>query len=200
MLRIVEAKIKGQTRVMKFTLFGDLIKKGKEDTGYSMTYLRVGKYNNVQYLKTTKSTAFILNDDIDVVVTENFSLDGNIDTTISVRICAVYMKSFNTQYTCPNCSSEIISDEEYVVCDNYDTISLLSDCQSSVAICFTGEIANEKLLFQSKGNLIPKYFQLPVIPKTSLAKAMLNKNVDIVYQPKEKNIVKDMKPYFINLL
>ena len=200
MLRIVEAKIKGQTRVMKFTLFGDLIKKVKEDTGYSMTYLRVGKYNNVQYLKTTKSTTFILNDDIDVVVTENFSLDGNIDTTISVRICAVYMKSFNTQYTCPNCSSEIISDEEYVVCDNYDTISLLSDCQSSVAICFTGEIANEKLLFQSKGNLIPKYFQLSVIPKTSLAKAMLNKNVDIVYQPKEKNIVKDMKPYFINLL
>ena len=29
--------------------------------------------------------------------------------------------------------------------------------------------------------------------KKSLAKAMLNKNVYIVYQPKEKNIVKDME-------
>ena len=35
---------------------------------------------------------------------------------------------------------------------------------------------------------------LPVSdPKKTLAKAILNKNIDIVYQPKEKNIVKDMK-------
>ena len=31
-------------------------------------------------------------------------------------------------------------------------------------------------------------------PKTSLAKAMLSKTVDNVYQPKEKYTVKDMKP------
>ena len=30
-------------------------------------------------------------------------------------------------------------------------------------------------------------------PKKSLGKAMLNKNVDIAYQPKAKNIVKYMK-------
>ena len=43
MLRIAEAKIKDQTRVIKFTLFHDLIDKVKEDTGYSMMYLRLGK-------------------------------------------------------------------------------------------------------------------------------------------------------------
>ena len=61
-------------------------------------------------------------------------------------------------------------------------MSLPSDCQSSVAICFTGQIDNEKRLLQSNW---PQ--------KKSLAKAMLNKNVYIVYQPKEKNIVKDME-------
>lgn len=43
MLRIAEAKIKDQARVIKFTLFNDLIDKVKEDTGYSMMYLRLGK-------------------------------------------------------------------------------------------------------------------------------------------------------------
>ena len=43
MLRIAEAKIKDQTRVIKFTLFHDLIDKVKEDTGYSMMYLILGK-------------------------------------------------------------------------------------------------------------------------------------------------------------
>ena len=103
------------------------------------------------------------------------------------------MQSFNSQYTCPNCSSEIISDKEYVVYNNWDTMPLLSDCQSSVAICFTGRIVNEKLLLQSNGNIKEKCCQLPVTQKKSLAKAMLNKNVDIAYQPKEKNIVKAMK-------
>ena len=36
MLRIVEAKIKDQTGLIKLTLFDDLIDKVKEDTGYSM--------------------------------------------------------------------------------------------------------------------------------------------------------------------
>ena len=58
---------------------------------------------------------------------------------------------------------------------------------------FYRKIANKKLLFQPNGNVIEKCFQLPVTQKKFLAKAMLNKNVDIVYQPKEKNIVKDMK-------
>ena len=49
-LRIVEAKSKDQTGLITFTLFGDLNDKVKEDKGYSMTYLRVGKYNNVRYL------------------------------------------------------------------------------------------------------------------------------------------------------
>ena len=63
----------------------------------------------------------------------------------------------------------------------------------TVAICFTGRIVNEKLLLQSNGNIKEKCWQLPVTQKKSLAKAMLNKNVDIAYQPKEKNIVKAMK-------
>ena len=36
MLRIVEAKIKDQTGLIKLALFDDLIDKVKEDTGYSM--------------------------------------------------------------------------------------------------------------------------------------------------------------------
>ena len=75
MLRIAEAKLKDQTGLTKFTLFGDLIGKVKEDTGYSMKYLRVEKCNNVRYLKITESTTFTPNDDINVVVTENDSLD-----------------------------------------------------------------------------------------------------------------------------
>ena len=83
-----------------------------------MKYLRVGKYYNVRYLKTTESTTFTPNDNINAAVTENDSLDEKNDTTISARICAVNMESFSLQYTCPNCSSEIISDKEYVVCNN----------------------------------------------------------------------------------
>ena len=93
MLRIVKVKIKDQTALMKFTLFGDLIDKVKEYTGYSMTYQRADKYNNVRYLKTTESTTFTPNDDINVAVTENDSLDENTDTFMSVRICAVNIKS-----------------------------------------------------------------------------------------------------------
>ena len=95
-----------------------------------MRNLGVGKYDKVHYLKTTESTAFTQNDDINVVVTENDSLDGKTDTTISAQICTINMKSFNVQYTCPNCISEIMSDKEYVVYDNCDTVSLLSYCQS----------------------------------------------------------------------
>ena len=73
MLRIVKAKIKDQTGLIKFTLFGDLIDKVKEGTGYLMTYLRVGKFNNVQHLKTIESTAFTPNDDINVAVMERDS-------------------------------------------------------------------------------------------------------------------------------
>ena len=116
----------------------------KEDTRCSMTYLRLGKYNNVRYLKTTESTTFTPNDDINVIVTENDSLDEMIDATISVIYLRSQYEKFNAYYACPNCSSEIISNGECVVCDNCDTISLLSDSQSSVAICFTGQIANEK--------------------------------------------------------
>ena len=93
MLRIFKVKIKDQTALMKFTLFRDLIDKVKEYTGYSMTYQRADKYNNVRYLKTTESTTFTPNDDINVVVTENDSLDENTDTFMSVRICAVNIKS-----------------------------------------------------------------------------------------------------------
>ena len=145
------------------------------------------------YLNTAENTTFTPNDDTNAAVTENDGLDEKNETTISVRICTVNMQIFNSQYTCPNCSSEIISDKEYVVYNNWDTMSLLSDCQSSVAICFTGRIVNEKLLLQSNGNIKEKCCQLPVTQKKSLAKAMLNKIVDIAYQPKEKNIVKAMK-------
>ena len=88
-LRIVEAKSKDQTGLITFTLFGDLNDKVKEDKGYSMTYLRVGKYNNVRYLKTIENATFTPNDDSNVVVAEN---DKNIDATIAVRICAFNMK------------------------------------------------------------------------------------------------------------
>ena len=141
-LRIVETRIIDRAGPIKFTSFGDLIDKVRENTGYSMTYLIVGKYNNVCYINTTESTTFTPNDDTIIIVTENDSLNEKVDATISVRICA--------QYAWPNSSSEIILDEEYVVCNNCDLMSLLSICQSSVAVvCFTGQILNEKLSFQS---------------------------------------------------
>ena len=119
-LRIIKAKKEDQTGLIKFTLFSDLIYKVKGSTRYAVTYLRVVKYSNLPYLKTTKSTTFTPNDDIKVAVTGNDSLDEKSDTIISVRISAVNMKNLNSQYTFPNCSSEIILDEEYVVCDNCD--------------------------------------------------------------------------------
>ena len=33
------------------------------------------------------------------------------------------MKIFNAQYTFPNCNSEVILDEEYVLCDDCDKMS-----------------------------------------------------------------------------
>ena len=36
-------------------------------------------------------------------------------------------------------------------------------------------------------------FSIPSDPKKSFEKAMLNKNVNTVYHPKKKSIVKDMK-------
>ena len=119
-LRIIKAKKENQTGLIKFTLFSDLIYKVKGSTRYAVTYLRVVKYSNLPYLKTTKSTTFTPNDDIKVAVTGNDSLDEKSDTIISVRISAVNMKNLNSQYTFPNCSSEITLDEEYVVCDNCD--------------------------------------------------------------------------------
>ena len=101
----------------------DLTDKVKDDTGYLMMYLRVAKYNYVHYLKTTEGTTFTPNDDINVVVPENDSLNEKIDTTISVRICTINMKIFNAQYTCPNCNSEVILDEEYVLCDDCDKMN-----------------------------------------------------------------------------
>ena len=138
----------------------------------------------------TESITITPNDDINVVVMENDKLDQNTDTNISVRICAINMKKFNVHYTCPNCSSEIISDKVYVVCDNCHVISLLRNCQSFGAIYFTGQIANENILFESNRNVISKCFQVPVTPqKKFLSRGILNKDVDTVYQPKEKNIV-----------
>ena len=71
MLKIVKAKIKDQTELIKSTLFGDSIDKVKEGKMYLMMYLRVGKFNNVQYLKTIESTAFTPNDGIKAAVMES---------------------------------------------------------------------------------------------------------------------------------
>ena len=65
--------------------------------------------------------------------------------------------------------------------------------------CFTGQIANEKLLFQSNGNVMEISLQLAVTPKKSLAKAMVTKNVNSL-SAKRKEHCKRYETYFINLL
>ena len=53
-------------------------------------------------------------------------------------------------------------------------------------------MANEKL-FPIKRKYYIKMLPIASDPKKSVAKAMLNKKVDILYHLKVKNIVKDMK-------
>ena len=54
-IRIHEFKVKGDTAIIKLTMFGDLIGEVKEKPAYKISYLRVAKCDYEVYLKTFNS-------------------------------------------------------------------------------------------------------------------------------------------------
>ena len=65
-----------------------------------MTYLRIGKYDNERYLKTIERTTYTVNEDITEEEMKIDDASNNIhdkDYSVLGRICAIYMKSFNSK-------------------------------------------------------------------------------------------------------
>ena len=118
-LKIVEAKFFDKTGVIKSTIFSDIVNSIAENKGCSLTYLRIGKYDNERHLKTTEKTTYTVNEDITEEEVKSDDANNNIhdnDFRVLVQICAIDMKSFNSKTKCPKCKHEFVSDEEIVMC------------------------------------------------------------------------------------
>ena len=173
-IRIQECKVKDDTVIMKLTIFGDLIDEVSENSSYKISYLRVAKYDYERYLKTTESSTVIIQPDLNIELTDIDKREvENISTNIkvTVQVTSVDLKSFIPRLFCSNCNEDITSDEEFVICKKYDTMSLTSNCKTDTTVTFTSQIGNNKVLFQVDHLILIEHFRLTA--KSELAKAML---------------------------
>ena len=113
------------------------------------------------------------------------------DYCVVVRICSKDMKTFNSKTKCPNCKHEFVSYEEIIICSSCETLSLITDCHSPILIKCNSEIAEEKVPFITKQEMI-ECFIIPTNKKLALGKSILNSKVNIVYNSWEENVVINM--------
>ena len=131
-------------------MFGDLIDEIKEKSSYKISYERVAKYDHEQYLKTIENSTIPIQHDLNVKLTDTDRKEvGNISTNIkvTVQVASMDLKSFVPWLSCSNCSEDITSDEEFVICKKCDTVSLTSNFKTDTIIKFAGQIGNDKVLF-----------------------------------------------------
>ena len=78
-LKIVEAKLFDKTRVIKLTIFNDIVNSIVENKGCPLTYLQIGTYDNERCLKTTERTTYIVNENIIEEKMKSDDSNKNID-------------------------------------------------------------------------------------------------------------------------
>ena len=102
-------------------MFGKLVAKEKEGTGYSI--FNIPKNKQIEsctiYNKNNQENYIKANDKVNVVITETDSIDINIDSTISATICRSDMKISVAKNISKNRNKEIFSDKEIEVSNKF---------------------------------------------------------------------------------
>ena len=132
------------------------------------------------YLKTTESSTVIICLDLNIELTdldkkEVESISTNVKVTIQVT--SGYLKSFNSRLSWPNCNEDITSDEEFIICKKWDTMSLTSNCKTDTTVKFTDQIGNDKVLLRVDRLILIEHSRLTA--KLELAKTILGEKLEV---------------------
>ena len=164
------------------TIIGDLIDEVNENSSYKISYLQAAKYDYEWYLKTTERLTVInhLDFNIELIELDKKEAEGistNIKVTIQVK--SGDLKSFIPRLSCSNCNEDITSNEEFIICKRWDTMSLASNFKTDTTVKFTKQIGNDKVLFRVDRLILIEHFRLTA--KLELAKAMLGAKLEVFY-------------------
>ena len=118
---------------------------------------------------------------------------------MTIEVTSGDLKSFIPRLSCSNCNEDITSDEELIICQKWDTMSLISNCKIDTTVKFTDQIGNDKVLLSANTN-----WKLQVNCKITTAKGHARcKSRSFLWrflikscQPDQRNKIRRIKDFY----
>ena len=172
-------------------MFGQECDNLKEKQCYTLTEVRISKYQSQRLLKTTPFTVIKLTGDDSAIKMTDSDFVETTKVERHAKIVSVDLKSLAVKYVCTNCKAELQEVEDGIAtCKRCENMMVVDECRKLPPIVFSIITASKKkLALTATVDKIQKCFDVNQEDKRNLAKLMLNSLITIKYSASDNAVL-----------
>ena len=176
-----QATLKDATDTIPINFFNECAEMVQNMQSYNISMVRVSKYSENRILKTTDSSKIEEIEDLDLTLTDTEIVEAS-ENKINGKIVSIDIKSLEVKKLCPTCKAEVKPDNNIVICDSCQNMTLPEECIDNSSVGFVVEENVTKTRHPATATLkqIIEWFCVETEEKIEIAHAMLGAKVIVV--------------------